>query len=87
MQRGAGSPIRTARPRAGCAAPGDFRAHDGRDFRRKEFDRTHHRFMRRRSDGHLHQIALMIEEAVLVENFLGHLVRVANHQPTAEIKA
>src|SRR5437870_942772 len=53
-------------------------AHRGRDPAAEQFDRAHGLRVRHGADAHLHQIALMPQLLVLVEDLLDHLFGTAD---------
>ena len=59
-------------------------AHRRRNLRPEQLDRPHGLRMRHGADAHLHEIALMAERFVLVQDFLDHLLRAADGEMRAQ---
>ena len=64
----------SARLRRLRAAAGDLLAHGGRDLGAVELDRVHDRVVRERADAELEQEAVVLEDRVLEQDLLDHLV-------------
>ena len=76
------------RGRAMARAPRDLRPHDGCDLGTEELDRAQDLVVRHRPDGDLEQEALVLEDLVLEEDLLDHLLGAAHEvRPTGSSDA